>query len=67
LVCAPEIPETIGHNIAGELSRRLEERLDGGVRWEVPLAVDPLSGSEREAPPRYSTPAARGGSRKAGT
>jgi hypothetical protein len=50
LIPAPDIPEKIANEIAEELPELLVRRVDGGVSWYVPVAVDPLSGTDREAP-----------------
>src|SRR5215218_9047951 len=46
LIPAPDIPE----EIAEELPELLAKRVDATVSWEVPVVVDPLTGSGREAP-----------------
>ncbi|HKH10172.1 MAG TPA: hypothetical protein VKA73_03420, partial [Rubrobacter sp.] len=50
LIPAPDIPEKIANEIAGELPGLLARRVDAAVSWEVPVVVDPLTGSGREAP-----------------
>ena len=50
LIPAPDIPEKIAQELASELPDLLSSRLDGGVPWEVAVAVDPLTGTDREAP-----------------
>jgi len=50
LVPAPDIPEKIATDLASELPELLGRRVDGGVSWEVPVEVDPLTGTDREAP-----------------
>ena len=50
LIPAPDIPEKIAREIAPELPELLGERVDGGVTWDVSLVVDPLTGTDREAP-----------------
>src|SRR5215210_9531036 len=50
LISAPDIPEKIANEIAEELPELLARRVDGGVSWEVPVVVDPLTGTDRQAP-----------------
>ena len=50
LIPAPDIPEKIATELASELPELLAKRVDGGVSWEVPVMVDPLTGTDREAP-----------------
>ena len=50
LICAPEIPTTIGHRLADELPGLLARRIGADVAWDVSVIVDPLTGSERDAP-----------------
>ena len=50
LIPAPEIPEKIARELAAELPERLGDRVDGRVSWDVSVFVDPLTGSERDAP-----------------
>src|SRR5919107_1250466 len=50
LIPAPDIPEKIANEIAEELPELLARRVDGGVSWEVAVVVDPLTGTDREAP-----------------
>src|SRR5829696_3806038 len=50
LIPAPDIPEKIATELASELPDLLAKRVDGSVSWEVPVVVDPLTGSGREAP-----------------
>jgi hypothetical protein len=50
LIPAPDIPEKIARELASELPDLLSSRVDGGVSWEVPVVVDPLTGTDREAP-----------------
>ena len=50
LIPAPDIPEKIAREIAPELPELLGERVDGGVTWDVSVVVDPLTGTDREAP-----------------
>jgi len=49
LIAAPDIPEKIATELASELPDLLRARVDSGVAWYVPVAVDPLTGSERDA------------------
>ena len=65
LMPAPDIPETMAR-AAPQLPKLLENRVDGDVSWEVPVVVDPLTGTDREAR-RSSTSAARGCLARAGT
>jgi hypothetical protein len=50
LIPAPDIPEKIAEELASELPDLLRSRVDGGVSWDVPVVVDPLTGTYREAP-----------------
>jgi hypothetical protein len=50
LMPAPDIPEKIAEKIAEELPKLLGGRVDATVSWEVPVVVDPLTGSGQEAP-----------------
>src|SRR5215204_5734678 len=50
LIPAPDIPEKIATELASELPELLGDRVAGGVSWEVPVVVDPLTGSDKEAP-----------------
>jgi hypothetical protein len=50
LIPAPEIPEKTAKEIAEELPELLGRCVDGRVSWNVPVVVDPLTGSGREAP-----------------
>src|ERR687893_1141639 len=50
LIPAPDIPEKIANEIAGELPGLLAKRVDAAVLWTVPVVMDPLTGSGREAP-----------------
>ena len=50
LIPAPDIPETMARELAPQLPKLLENRVDGDVSWEVPVLVDPLTGTDREAP-----------------
>src|SRR5829696_7311378 len=50
LIAAPDIPEKIAQELASELPDLLSSRVDGGVSWDVPVVVDPLTGTDREAP-----------------
>jgi hypothetical protein len=50
LIPAPDIPEKIAKEIASELPECLARRVDAAVSWNVPIVVDPLTGTDREAP-----------------
>ena len=50
LIPAPDIPEKIAKELASELPDLLSSRVDGGVSWDVAVVVDPLTGTDREAP-----------------
>jgi hypothetical protein len=50
LIPAPDISEKIAKELASELPGLLRNRVDGGVAWDVPVVVDPLTGTDREAP-----------------
>ena len=50
LIPAPDIPEKIAKELAAELPELLARRLDEHISWEVPVVVDPLTGTERGAP-----------------
>jgi hypothetical protein len=50
LMPAPDIPEKIAKEIAEELPELLARRVDAAVSWDVPVVVDSLTGSGREAP-----------------
>jgi hypothetical protein len=50
LIPAPDIPEKIATELASELPELLAKRVDGSVSWEVAVLVDPLTGTDREAP-----------------
>jgi hypothetical protein len=50
LIPAPDIPEKIAEELASELPDLLSSRVDEGVSWDVPVVVDPLTGTDREAP-----------------
>ena len=50
LIPAPDIPEKIAKEIAKELPELLGRRVDATVSWEVPVVVDPLTGSGHDAP-----------------
>ncbi len=49
LIPAPDIPEKIAREIAPELPELLGRHRDDHVSWEVPVVVDPLTGTDREA------------------
>ena len=46
----PRHPRDDGQELAPQLPKLLENRVDGDVSWEVPVLVDPLTGTDREAP-----------------
>jgi hypothetical protein len=50
LIPAPDIPEKIAQELASELPDLLSSRVDRGISWDVPVVVDPLTGTDREAP-----------------
>ena len=50
LIPAPEIPEKIAKELAAELPGLLEGRTDVRLSRDVAVFVDPLTGSERDAP-----------------
>ena len=50
LIPAPDIPEKIAEELALELPDLLGGRVDGSVSWEVSVEVDPLTGTDMEAP-----------------
>jgi hypothetical protein len=50
LIAAPDIPEKIARELASELPDLLASRVDDSVSWEVTVVVDPLTGTDREAP-----------------
>ena len=50
LIPAPDIPEKIARELASKLPELLTNRVDGSVSWDVPVVVDPLTGTDREAP-----------------
>ena len=50
LIPAPDIPEKIATELASELPELLAKRVDGSVSWEVAVLVDPLTGTDMEAP-----------------
>lgn len=50
LIPAPVIPEKIANELATELPELLGRHVDGRVSWEVSVFVDPLTGTNREAP-----------------
>ena len=50
LIPAPDIPEKIAEELALELPDLLSGRVDGSVSWEVSVEVDPLTGTDMEAP-----------------
>jgi hypothetical protein len=50
LIPAPEVPEKIAGELASELPGLLGRHVDDRVSWDVPVVVDPLTGTDREAP-----------------
>src|SRR5918997_1052984 len=50
LIPAPDIPEKIAHELAEELPELLGRHVDPDVSWNVAVVVDPLTGTDREAP-----------------
>src|SRR5215204_3964526 len=50
LIPAPDIPEKIAKELASELPELFGRRVDDSVSWEVPVEVDTLTGTDREAP-----------------
>jgi hypothetical protein len=50
LIPAPDIPEKLAQELASVLPDLLSSRVDGGVSWDVAVVVDPLTGTDREAP-----------------
>ena len=50
LVAAPDIPERVAEELAVKLPELLGRHVDDHVSWEIPVVVDPLTGSERDAP-----------------
>ena len=50
LIPAPDIPEKIARELASELPDLLGGRIDNRVSWDVQVVVDPLTGTDREAP-----------------
>ena len=50
LIAAPDIPQKIARELASELPDLLAKHVDGGVSWEVPVVVDPLTGTDQKAP-----------------
>lgn len=50
LIAAPEIPEEIANDLAAELSELLGKHVDDSVSWDVSVIVDPLTGTNLEAP-----------------
>jgi hypothetical protein len=50
LIAAPDIPEKVARELAPELPDLLAKHVDGSVSWEVPVVVDPLTGTDREVP-----------------
>jgi hypothetical protein len=50
LMPAPDIPEEVAKEIASELPELLGRHIDDRLSWEVSVIVDPLTGTDREAP-----------------
>jgi hypothetical protein len=50
LIAAPDIPEKIANELAAELPALLGKRVEDRVSWDVSVVVDPLTGTNREAP-----------------
>jgi len=50
LIPAPDIPEKLATELASELPELLRRRVDDSVAWDVPVEVDPLTGTDRKAP-----------------
>jgi hypothetical protein len=50
LVPAPDIPEKIARELASELPELLGRRVDDSVSWDVMVYVDPLTGTNLDAP-----------------
>jgi hypothetical protein len=50
LIPAPDIPEKLAKQLASELPELLGRRVDATVSWDVPVIVDPLTSTGREAP-----------------
>jgi hypothetical protein len=50
LIAAPDIPERIAKEIATDLRKLLGRHVDDRVSWNVSVVVDPLTGTDREAP-----------------
>lgn len=50
LIPAPGTPEKIAQELASDLPDLLSSRIGGGVSWDVAVVVDPLTGTDREAP-----------------
>jgi hypothetical protein len=42
LIAAPGLPAELAEQLADDLPELLEERIGGGIRWEVPVIVEPL-------------------------
>jgi hypothetical protein len=47
LIAAPDLPEELARDLAGELPDVLSERLSDAVEWEVPVVTDALGANER--------------------
>lgn len=50
LIAAPDIPEKIANELAAELPELLGKHVDDRVSWDVSVVVDPVTGTNREAP-----------------
>jgi len=50
LIAAPDIPEKIANELVAELPELLGKRVDDRVSWDVSVVVDPVMGTNREAP-----------------
>src|SRR5215217_7245243 len=50
LIAAPDIPEKIARELASELPDLLSSRVATGISWDVAVVVDPLTGTDRQAP-----------------
>ena len=50
LIAAPDIPEKIANELAAELPELLGKHVDDRVSWDVLVVVDPVTGTNREAP-----------------
>lgn len=50
LIAAPDIPEKIANELAAELPELLGKRVNDRVSCDVSVVVDPVTGTNREAP-----------------